>query len=159
MVAKVDGKPVVDFEDLRSRIAELGPGHTALLEVVRDGKRLELPAVLTERPPVERFDELKRLDPSAPATPTAPKAPAGGELRLGVQVKPGAAGLEIARIERDSVADRIGLEAGDVLRSINGVEVTDAADVPEAMRRDDERLSVDVVRDGSVITLSMRRAP
>ncbi|MBL8946617.1 MAG: PDZ domain-containing protein, partial [Myxococcales bacterium] len=86
-------------------------------------------------------------------------APAGGELRLGVQVKAGAAGLEIARIERDSVADRIGLEAGDVLRSINGVAVTDAADVPEAIRRDDERLSLDVVRDGSVITLSMRRGP
>lgn len=159
VVAKVDGKAVVDFEDLRSRIAELDPGHTALLEVERDGKRIEVPVVLTERPPAERFDELKRLDPSTPATPTAPRAPAGGELRLGVQVKAGAAGLEIARIERDSVADRIGLEAGDVLRSINGVAVTDAADVPEAIRRDDERLSLDVVRDGSVITLSMRRGP
>jgi serine protease Do len=159
VVTKVDGKAVVDFEDLRGRIAELGPGHTALLEVMRDGKTIELSVVLAERPAADAFGELRRApaSPSPRVTPAPAPAPRpGSELRLGVQVKPSTDGLAIATIEPESLADRIGLQSGDVLRSINGESVNDAADVPDALRKDGDRLSVDVVRDGSVVTLSMR---
>ncbi|MBC8067360.1 MAG: PDZ domain-containing protein, partial [Deltaproteobacteria bacterium] len=78
------------------------------------------------------------------------------ELRLGVQVRPGAQGLEIARIDSGSLAERLGLRIGDTIRSINGATIDDAADVPDAMRDDGDKLSIDVVRDGSVVTLSMR---
>jgi serine protease Do len=160
-ITKVDSKTVVDFEDLRARIAELEPGHTVLLEVQRDGKTIELSAVLAERPAADRLDELKpaKISP-VPRTPV-PSTPAPapiGELRLGVQVKPGSSGLEIARVDTGSLADRLGLEVGDTIRSINGESIDDAADVPDALREDGERLSIDVVRDGSVITLSMRLA-
>ena len=163
VVTKVDGKTVVDFEDLRGRIAELEPGHTALLEVTRDGKSLELPTVLAERPAADGLGELRRAAPLAPRTPIAPSSPVPpsapsppGELRLGVQVRPSSDGLEIARVESGSIADRLGLEPGDVVRSINGRAVDDAADVPDALRSDDAGLSLDVVRDGSLVTLSMR---
>jgi len=162
VVTKVDGKAVVDFEDLRGRIADLGPGHTALLEVTRDGKTIEVSVVLAERPAADAFGELRRSAPTpelAPSPKTAPPSPSPrpiAELRLGVQVKPSTEGLQIASVESESLADRIGLQPGDVLRSINGESVTDAADVPDALRRDGDRLSVDVARDGSVVTLSMR---
>ncbi|HWB81149.1 MAG TPA: trypsin-like peptidase domain-containing protein [Nannocystaceae bacterium] len=166
VITKVDGKTVVDFEDLRSRISELEPGHTALLEVQRDGKTLELSAVLAERPAADRLDELEPVSPRAvprtpvPSTP-APSTPAPaplGELRLGVQVRGADNGLEITRVDSGSLADRLGLETGDTIRSINGESIDDAADVPDALREDGDRLSIDVVRDGSVITLSMRLA-
>lgn len=159
VVTKVDGKAVVDFEDLRARIAELEPGHTALLEVTRDGKSVEMPTVLAERPAADSFGELRRAPPTTRAPRIVPSTPAPSpreELRLGVQVRAGTDGLEIARVEADSIADRIGLAPGDILRSINGEAVDDAADVPDALRRDEDRLSVDVVRGGSVVTLSMR---
>jgi serine protease Do len=163
VVTKVDGKAVVDFEDLRGRIAELGPGHTALLEVTRDGKTIEVSVVLAERPAADAFGELRRSAPGArpspkpsPSLAPTPTPAPSAELRLGVQVRPSTDGLTIASIEPDSLADRIGLQSGDVLRSINGESVSDAADVPDALRRDGDRLSVDVVRDGSVVTLSMR---
>ncbi len=161
-ITKVDGKTVVDFEDLRSRIAELEPGHTVLLEVQRDGGTIEVSAVLAERPAADRLDELKPARPGAlprtivPSTPAPPRSTPIGELRLGVQVRPGDRGLEVARVDEDSLADKLGLQVGDTIRSINGDSITDAADVPDALRENDDRLSIDVVRDGSVVTLSMR---
>jgi serine protease Do len=159
IVTKVDGKAVVDFEDLRGRIADLEPGHTSLLEVTRDGKTIEVSVVLAQRPAAETFDGLRRASPSAPKIAPVPSSPAprpSTELKLGVQVRPATDGLQVASIEPSSLADRLGLQPGDVLRSINGESVTDAADVPDALRQDADRLSVDVVRDGSVVTLSMR---
>jgi S1-C subfamily serine protease len=119
--------------------------------------------VLAERPAADAFGELRRSAPGArpspkpsPSLAPTPTPAPSAELRLGVQVRPSTDGLTIASIEPDSLADRIGLQSGDVLRSINGESVSDAADVPDALRRDGDRLSVDVVRDGSVVTLSMR---
>jgi serine protease Do len=159
-ITRIDGTVVVDFEDLRARVAQLEPGHTVLLEVQRDGKTLELSAVLAERPAADRLDELKPARALAPSEPAPAPASKGtsplDELRLGVQVRPGDAGLEVARVDRGSLADRLGLQVGDTIRSINGASIDDAADVPDALRDNGERLSIDVVRDGAVVTLSMR---
>lgn len=157
VITKVDGKPVVDFEDLRARIAELEPGHTALLEVTREGKTEELSVVLAERPASDRLDALRPSSPAAPPSlaPILPKAPSGGP-RLGVSVAPQPGGLEVMKIETGSLAEKLGIEPGDLLRSVNGSEVASAEDVAAALAADPARVSVDVARDGSVVTLSMR---
>ncbi len=159
LVTKVDGKPVRGFDDLRSRIADLEPGHTALLEVTRDGSTLELPTVLAERPAADALDGLRRAPLAEPEPPIAPAAPRAAGERLGVQVTQGDDGLTVARVEEGSIAARIGLQPGDLVRRINGAPIGSAADVTDAVASDAARLSVDVVREGSVVTLSMRRAP
>lgn len=155
VIRRVDGTAVVDFADLRARIAELEPGHVAKLEVDRGGSTIELSVTLAERPAADRLDDLRRVDPGAAPVAPAPSAPSS-ELRLGVQVRPLDDGLQIAEIEPDSLADRLGLQRGDVLRSVNGKQVEDPADVVDALRDNHERLSVDVLREGSIVTLGMR---
>src|SRR6185503_509558 len=49
VVTAVSGKRVADGDQLVQLIAEKAPGSTVVLTVLRDGKRLELPARLTER--------------------------------------------------------------------------------------------------------------
>lgn len=162
VITKVDGTAVKDFADLRARIAELEPGHVARLAITRDGSALELAATLAERPAADRLDDMRPAPSSGavgviPApTPSTPPAPRPG--RLGVQVRPGDRGLEIATVEPGSLAEQLGLHAGDILRSINGSDVEDAPDVADALRSGGERLAIDVLRDGSVITLSMKIA-
>lgn len=155
VITKIDGKTVVDFEDLRARVAELAPGHTALLQIVRDGKTLELSAVLSERPASERLDDLRPSTP-APVDPAPPPTARMVGPRLGVSVSPGPSGLAVVRIEKDSLAEKLGVKPGDILRSVNGDEVDSAEAVATALARDAARVSVDIVRDGAVVTLSMR---
>jgi len=168
LIKKIDGVEVKDFEDLRARVATMTPGHTALLEVERDGKLVELSVVLAERPDPDRLTSLRedtprggtrpfrlfpRSEPTPPPEPsTPPSVPASG--RLGVQARESDAGVEIALVEDDSLAKALGLEAGDVLRSINGRTIKSTADVPAALAEDATKVTVEVVRDGTVTTLS-----
>jgi serine protease Do len=80
VIKSVDGKSVADFEDLRSRIAALAPGHTALLEVERDGKAIELSVVIAERPESEvRAARRAARGTARPRAAAAAHAAAGSE--------------------------------------------------------------------------------
>ena len=77
--------------------------------------------------------------------------------RLGVQAREGDSGLEVAVVEDESLADRLGIEVGDVLRSINGQAIRSASDVASAIAEDTTNLEVEVVRGGANVTLSLKR--
>jgi serine protease Do len=49
VITRVSGRPVLDGDQLVQVIAEKLPGSRVMLTVLRDGKRLEVPATLTER--------------------------------------------------------------------------------------------------------------
>jgi serine protease Do len=49
VITRVSGRPVSDGDQLVQVIAEKLPGSRVMLTVLRDGKRLEVPATLTER--------------------------------------------------------------------------------------------------------------
>jgi hypothetical protein len=54
-------------------------------------------------------------------------------------------GNRIERIDADSAADRLGLKAGDVLRSLNGLRTASFADVQYALHRADKAGGIAVV--------------
>jgi serine protease Do len=166
LIKTVDGAKVLDFEDLRGRIAAMTPGHTALLEVERDGKSIELSVVIAERPEGERLGSLRELEslrpPRSPAPrsapPLPPSVPSSSGERLGVQARETDAGLEVAVVDDDTLADRLGIEAGDILRTINGRAIKSSSDVPSALAEDTAKVEVEVVRAGASVTLSMSRS-
>jgi serine protease Do len=176
VIKTIDGNPVKDFEDLRGRIATITPGHTALLEVERDGKTIEVSVVIAERPEPDRLGALRevprgstprvrpippspapRSEPAFPSRPSLPSVPTKGE-RLGVQARETDAGVEVAVVDDDGLADRLGIEAGDVLRTINGRAIKSTSDVPGALADGGATVEVEVVRDGASVTLSMTRS-
>ncbi len=165
LIKTVDGTAVKNFEDLRARIATLAPGHTALLEVERDGKTVEISVVIAERPEPERLGALRestrgvgpRLRPTPPPSPRF-EPPKPTSERLGVQARETDAGVEVAVVDDDGLADRLGIEAGDVLRTINGRAIRSTSDVPGALAEGGKTVEVEVVRDGASVTLSMTRS-
>lgn len=173
VIKTIDGNPLKDFEDLRGRVATLAPGHTALLEVERDGKTVELSVVIAERPEPERLGALReaprgstprlrpvptpRSEPAAPPSPF-PGVPTPSSERLGVQARDTDGGVEVAVVDDDSLADRLGIEAGDVLRTINGRAIKSTSDVRSALAEGGTTVEVEVVRDGASVTLSMTRS-
>ena len=145
VVLEVDGESVEDFEAFRTRIARLGPGHTVLMKVERDGQSLELSAVLAERPQTEALDELRAKTRFAPTPPPLPAAPSD-DVRLGIQARAHTDGVEVIRVEAGSLADDLELEAGDVIVQLNGSTISDPSEVTSALRANPDHVEIEVLR-------------
>jgi membrane-associated protease RseP (regulator of RpoE activity) len=115
--------------------------------------------------------------PAAPPPPAAPTPPAThtmqwsfeiGQGRLGAQVSsmtpelraffgaPNDAGILVQKIEKDSVADKAGMNVGDVLVEVDGDRVEGMGDVREALadRKKGDSVELVVIRGKKRRTLS-----
>jgi uncharacterized iron-regulated protein len=73
-------------------------------------------------------DAVFGIDP--PAAPAQAQRP-----RLGVMLDQNAAGVAVREVVRDSIAERAGLRAGDVLTTVAGRNVRESGDVVAAVQR------------------------
>lgn len=99
--------------------------------------------------------------PPAPAAEEPPaKAPAG-EAWLGLQVRPGAGGVEVTRVSMRSPARKAGLKPGDVVVRIDEVKVTteDAYLKSLARKSPEDAVTLTVLREsGATVELTVRLA-
>jgi serine protease Do len=126
-IISFDGKKISDSNQLMHLIASYKPGTRISVKLIRDGNEKVLAVMLGERP---EDNEVPRLTSS------------GGEMnRLGIEVSnltaelarefgidtetlegrnpTGAAGVVVTDIVAGSVADKEGVQVGDVIREIN----------------------------------------
>jgi len=111
--------------DLASAVAEAKPGATLGLAVSRDGKRTEQQVALGE----------------VPGTRVAGKhaGAQAGQAALGLALAPrpdaakGEGGAVVARVEPDSIAEKRGLQQGDVVVRAGDRDVAKPGDVAEAV--------------------------
>ena len=70
----------------------------------------------------------------------------------------GVQGVLIAGVLRDGPADNAGIEPGDVITSVNGVEMSDAREAMKAIssQRPDTRIKLGGIRQGQTFTTSAR---
>ena len=126
VVLGVNGRSVEGAVDLRRRLGGFAPGTAITLQVNRNGKTLEVKAVLGD------FGlQTATLDrqPSAPAEPSASTVAQGWGLSV-TALSPAeskavgdARGVKIAAASDD--AESVGLRAGDVILAVGGAEVGD----------------------------------
>jgi Do/DeqQ family serine protease len=118
-IVSVDGKPVSDSNELRNTIGLMPPGSRVVIGLIRDGVRLEVPAVLDTRvdataalPP-----ERELIDPVFDGVELVPSRSGSGPP-----------GLVVQRIDDDSPAAERGLRTGDVITFINRQRVRSLAE-------------------------------
>ncbi len=145
IILRVDGK-LVDTPNVLSRlIAGVEPGATTSIEVARDGKRLHVPVLLTERK-----DQV--IVASVPSSRS--------EIKLGIDVQDLSAelaekfklkesrGVLISKVERGSVAQAEGLQEGDLIKEVNRSDVGSVSEFSAAVKQ---------VRRGETILLRVLR--
>lgn len=116
ILTSIDGKPVLDVEDLRTQIAMLEPGKRILVEVYRGGKLRNFDVVLAEMP-ATNVKERVVVDPQA-----------GGRLglrlddlserslrNLGIS-----SGVVVAQLVPGKSAQLSGISDGDIIVAIDG---------------------------------------
>ena len=148
IVLKVNGQDVTPDQSLSYLVANIKPGQTIPLEVIRDGERRKLNITVGKRPSEEELRQSQMFDPEA--EPEDDMSPSESEVigdKLGLQVMPltpqialqlGASadtrGLVVAGVDPNSDAGRKGLERGDILLTANYRALASVADLENAVR-------------------------
>jgi hypothetical protein len=91
--------------------------------------------------------------PQASPPPQAPQTE-----RLGVTGYPATTGgLDVRTVDRNTLADDLGLRAGDRLITINGQKINSAADVGPALKDSKDHLQIQLDRNGRFLDLTLRK--
>jgi len=150
VVLSLNGQRIERSGDLAAMVGESRPGDRVNLEVIRQGERQQMTAVLAELPT---------------ATETAvQQAPERSESRLGVAVRPlapeerQATRLDSGLVVEDvsGAAQRAGIEPGDVILSVNGKSVASVDQLRKLVNGDARQLALLVQRGDLRIFVPVR---
>jgi Do/DeqQ family serine protease len=106
-IVKVNGRKIKSFAELRAKVGTLGSGKKVKLSIIRDGKQLQLEAVLKK--PSLQAKKVAILHPALSGATIV-----NSESNQGVQ---------ITKITPGSIAERYGLKAGDIIVGINRAKI------------------------------------
>lgn len=129
VIVDFNGKPVEDSRHLKLQVAEMAPGKSVPVKIVRDGHQENVNVTLKELP---NSEELARNDGQAGNATDALNgvtvgdmdAQAKNELKAPANLK----GALVTQVDQDSVAFESGLRPGDVIEEINRAPVKTADD-------------------------------
>lgn len=136
VVIALEGKPIKDGKTLQSLIADAKLGTNLGLQVMRDGKLLDLSLKVMEQPGQLGLTR-GRDEPTGPSFPEVGKLAAYGleladlsqELADKTGFKVGTKGALVMRVEPKSPSHKAGLRTGVLIQKVDGKQVTDAASV------------------------------
>ncbi|RVC72932.1 PDZ domain-containing protein, partial [Mesorhizobium sp. M4A.F.Ca.ET.022.05.2.1] len=128
VITQVDGKDVASPKELARLIGAFAPGKSVDVTVWRDGKSETIKVDLGKLPASDK--QASNDDSKQPA---APKADTLADLGLTVTKSENGKGLVVTDVDPDSDAADRGIQPGDVITSVNSMEVSGTADVDKAM--------------------------
>ncbi len=148
VIVSVSGRPVTPDETASYLISLVAPGQRVPIEIVRDGRRQSVNAVVAQRPTDEELAKISGITPDDqgfdPSDQNAPAVPAGQALGLSLQpltadiaravnVPATTRGMVITNVDPNSDASEKGFKRGDVILSVNRQPVTTQAQVAAAV--------------------------
>jgi len=133
VITELDGKKVSDAGELQVEVGQKTPGTTIKLEVVRDGKNVNVPVTLEAMGSRDKQgNEVSENDHGkmhwgvglGDITP---------DIREQLQAPKDLHGAVIEQVQPGSPADNAGLQRGDVIVQVNRHDVQSASDVQQAL--------------------------
>ena len=148
IITSVNGREVTPEQTVSFLVANIAPGESVPVELIRDGRRVTVNATLGRRPSEEELrQQAQTFDPNAeePMQPSESDemiADALGiqvlemtaEIRRGLGVGTDVSGLVIGAVDPNSDAGRKGLRRGDIVLSANYQAVTSIESLQEQIR-------------------------
>jgi len=133
VIVGLDGKKVAGAGELQAEVSEKRPGTKVTLDVLRDGKSMNVPVTLQELGSKDKKEEL-----NASAENGKPRWGIGisdltSDVREQIQAPANIKGAVIQRVQPGSPADDAGLQPGDVIQSVNRQQTPSASDVQKAL--------------------------
>jgi Do/DeqQ family serine protease len=156
VVLAINGKTIGDSNELRNRIAQLGPNANVELTIVRRGQTQKLAATL---------EELPSQNAAADARPDG----ARGDRTAGLTVEPitpqrarqlgleDASGLLVTRVDPNGPAADAGIRSGDVIQEVDGRAIASSGELRSALSTGGRPALVLVRRGEANLFLTLER--
>ncbi|MFH1010468.1 MAG: PDZ domain-containing protein [bacterium] len=170
IIVKFAGTAVKNSDDLRKMLREKNPGDIVTLTLIRGGKERTIEVTLGKRSRSQRFglpekDIKKEFMWALPEMPEMPET--AGHAWAGVHLQDLTEGLAkyfgveegvlISDVEKESPAEKAGIETGDIIVRIDGHTTNDLHDVQRWVGRHEpeEKAKFEVVRKGASKTIEV----
>jgi serine protease Do len=132
VITQLDGKAVTDAGELQVEVGQKRPGVTIKLEVIREGKTVNVPVTL------EAMDKRNGDEESASTEHGKPRWGLGladltPDTRDQLQAPKDIRGAVIGNVQPGSPADNAGLRKGDVILEVNRHAVQSASDAAQEL--------------------------
>jgi serine protease Do len=135
VIVKVNNQDVTPDNTLSYIVANLPIGSRVPIELIRDGKRMTVTAVVGQRPPEEQLAQADGFGEDGDQTPDQGTQSSSAALGLSLQaltpqiaqqlgVQPNTQAVVIGSVDQSSDAAAKGLRRGDLILSINQTPVT-----------------------------------
>jgi serine protease Do len=149
IIIAIDGKKVKNSTELRNMVAQIAPGKSVEITLIRDGREMRVKVRLGERPEgpesassqqAEKEEQMsKKLGISIQTlTPDLAEQLGYGNAR----------GVVITDVSSGSPADEAGLQRGDLIQEVNRKEIKSTRDFEEHTKN---------LKSGDVVALLIRR--
>jgi len=157
VIREANGTAINDQGELRNKIAELEPGNTLSLKVLRNGAEKSLSVKVAARP-------VETASKSAPV----PDAGTSGKLGVAIQdlnpqiarqlgIPSSVTGVVVTQVQPDSPAADAGIKRGDVVQEVNRHAVKSASDFRDAVSQSAKSLLLLIQRDDKTIYAVVER--
>ncbi len=149
VITTVDGLAIDDPEAFGFRLGTKMIGGSANLGIIRAGKVMQVPIKLTAAPetPARQLVKISGPSPFSGAS-FVNISPAVLEEMTLAGLSTGVVAIEV---EEGSVAQDVGVQRGDVILSINGIKITNTADMTAATASKHMYWKLTVNRGGQVV--------
>jgi serine protease Do len=129
VIVEINGQPVESWKDLRFKVADIQPGQTVTLKIVREGKEMSVKAKVDELEPEtsQPSEEKTDKDVGLSLTPLTPQV----ARRYGLTTTEG---LLVTEVKDYSAAQRAGLQPGDIILEANRTKVTSVKEFKDILK-------------------------
>jgi serine protease Do len=133
VITQLDGKPVNDAGQLQMETGQKSPGTTIKLDVLREGKNVDVQVTLEAMGSHDREGTGTDQSEHGKVRWGLGLSDITPELRQQIQAPSDVKGAVVERVLPGSSADNAGLQQGDVIVSVNRQPVQSASDVQQAL--------------------------
>ena len=132
VITKMDGREITDAGELQVLVSQQQPGTTIHLDVIRDGKSMNIP-VTVEELGGNKYGQESASNPQGKARWGLGLSDLNPDVREQLQAPSDVQGAVVERVVAGSTASNAGLASGEIIVSVNHKPVNPAQDVQQAL--------------------------
>jgi serine protease Do len=133
VITELDNRKVTDATQLQMEVSQKRPGTTIKLQVMRDGKSLNVPVTLEEMGSRDKDGRESASNSQGKPRWGLGLADLTPDVREQIQAPRDVQGAVVERVQPGSSADNAGLRPGEIIVGVNRREVQSASDVSKAL--------------------------